>query len=65
MKYQITYLIQEVDYELAQRAKVYKRLVETQKMPRAIAEEHYRKMKAVKACLVEYGKCYGSIELKN
>lgn len=64
MKYQITDLIKEVDYELSQRAKVYKRLIETKKMPRAAAEDHYLKMKAVKACLVEYGKCYSSVELK-
>ena len=65
MKYQITDLIQEVDYELAQRAKVYKRLIETNKMPRAAAEEHYLKMKAVKACLKEFSKVYSYIEVKN
>ena len=64
MNYQITDLIQEVDYELAQRAKVYKRLIETNKMPRAAAEEHYRKMQAVKFCLEVFGQTCKSIDVK-
>jgi hypothetical protein len=61
-KYAVKDLIAEVEYELSQRATVYKRLIENKRMKRETAEDHYRKMQAVKVVLEQYGQCYESIE---
>lgn len=51
-KISLTGQIQEVDYELAQREKVYGRLVGSGGMRQSQADEHTERMKAVRATLV-------------
>lgn len=63
MKFTIKELIDEVDYELSQRAKVYKRLIETKKMSRETAKEHYLKMQAIKIQLEILAPTLKSIEI--
>lgn len=48
----ITGQIQEVDYELKQREKVYARLVSSGGMRQSEADEHLERMKAVRTTLV-------------
>jgi len=62
-KYAVKDLIAEVEYELSQRATVYKRLIENKRMKRETAEDHYRKMQAVKVVLEQFGESFESIEL--
>lgn len=60
-KFLIKDLIAEVDYELSQRQKVYKALIDKKKLSRPVAEDHYRKMQAVKRALIKLSEIYKEV----